>query len=82
MTAHVCKINGMDLSAARAAASKGGTNIDEQFAGISTAFGTVNTALTAIGTQLTTISQNITALQGKTTEMTETEVTDLVNALS
>lgn len=82
MTPHVYRINGMDLSAAKATASRSGINIDEQFTEIGTAFGTVNTALTAIGTQLTTINNNVSTLQGKTTEMTETEVDDLLNALS
>lgn len=82
MATHVYRINGMDLSAARAAASRNGTNIDDKFTAIETAFGTVATALTAIDTQLTQINSSVTALQGKTTEMTEAEVTDLVNALS
>jgi len=82
MTPHVYRINGMDLSAAKAAASRSGINIDDKFTAIDTAFGTVSTALTAIDTQLTTINNNVSALQGKTTEMTETEVDDLLGALS
>ncbi len=35
-----------------------------------------------IDEQFTTINSSVTALQGKTTEMTETEVTDLLDALS
>lgn len=72
----------MDLSAAKATASRSGTIIDDKFTAIDTAFGTVSTALTAIDTQLTTINGDVSALQDKTTEMTAEEVRDLLDALS
>ena len=67
MALHVCRIDGMPLYAAVAVEA---TQATASSSGVN------------IDEQFTTINNNVSALQGKTTEMTETEVDDLLGALS